>query len=851
MCWWSRSSLITATRRSKHEWVIDNEALGHHGDMQFPTKGVFSAAASHSRNIGSSVSFSSNSTSKENCPAPTCSYKENRDCGASRSRSSSMEYLEGDPYDDVLSDRSDSSEAVDVTSRPFRAGSAQTDAGKPSGSKVPAVVPESRSWHSSGEPPASHPSNLLQPTLLLPSAGGSSPKIQPADQSSPVACKTEASPCETPLKHTAKPSSHSGRKAEDPLVKEAPDYGPIGDYVVGKNRKSKLQRVFDEGVPSLPSSPPSSPSSRVGIVRNARGGDANSFGASTVSGHQGDPHVSAKEVQKTAIAQREAKSSRKKRRLSVFVKKPTNDEVVEEKPPMPSAEETEVSATSSVTGSSIAYLLKRNRRFSAPEVPATSLAASLEPEVVSRLQCLVETDKFSQIEEASLPPKQKAKTTLWKLKFGRKSKGSLPASVGDTGDAGAHRKAKKEPRALTEPEKAKKDPPAPHPDSHSSRVSPLEDSKEGHIEGSLVGQVGAQNKPGKKRRSKKGKKAKARKRNGKPKEVRPLADLREKEDLDGDKAAAPNLGKLRAVPGTALEQAVLGKENKKKLLSPRELDECSITLTTNESEVADEQRALKMRDCEQGKYKLAKSLLLAELDTELHTAKDKDREQELERAKQRIRDRIDKDKLHRGAKDDTMSGNAGRLRSKLARKEARDFIPREAQIATRVGSEGRERDNSPAKIQDESNPLGETSGVCSREQAVCSVEKSRRHARRENQRKGQSGEAGKNQSEPFVEGMCDQEPAQVKGIPKKVKKTRGLKEKSKQRCVSMAPMMPSNKRLAEFLQAHHLSSYYGLLLQHDVPYELLLELTREDFVSLQVPTEDIAKFQLAIQAAKN
>jgi len=462
------------------------------------------------------------------------------------------------------------------------------------------------------------------------------------------------------------------------------------------------------------------------------------------------------------------------------------------------------------------------------------------------------------MEEASLQPKQKAKTTLWKLKFGRKSKGSVRASVGDTGDAGAHR-AEMELRTLTEPEKAKKD-----PDSHSSRVSPLEDPIEGRIEGSIAGQVGALTKPGKKRRSKKGgKKAKARKRNGKPKQVHTPGDSREKEDLDGagDIAATPNLGKkLRAVPGALPEQAVLGTENKKKLLSPREVQdeldgaaECSNTLTTNEGEVGDEQRAFKMRECEQGKYKLAKSLLLAELDTELHTAKDKEREQELERAKQRIRDRIDK--LPRGAKDDTMRGNASQLRSKLAPKEARDFIPREAQIA----SERRERDNLP-KIKDESNPLGDTSGASSREQTgkvFSSVEKSRRHARRENQRKGRSGETEKNQSEPFVAGgqsaqdpsMRDQEPTQAKGIPKKVK-TRGLKENGKQRCVSMAPMMPSNKRLAEFLQAHHLSSYYGLLLQHDVPYEMVLELTREDFVSLRVPTEDIAKFQRAIQAAK-
>ena len=346
-------------------------------------------AASDSRTIGSSVSNSS----KGNSPAPIYSYEEDRDWGT-MSRSSSMEYPEGDPYDDILSDRSDSSEAVNVTSRPFRVGSTQTDAGKLSGSQVPARVPESRSWHSSGEPSASHQfsvfpsaSNFLQPKLLLPSGEGSSPKIQPADQSPRARKTSEASPCETPLKQTAKPSCHSGRKTEDPQLKESPDYGPIGDYVVGKNRKSKLQRVFDEGVPSLPSSPPSSPSSRVGMVRNAKDGDAKSFGTGSATGQQGAPHVSAKGVQKTCIevAQPAATSGRKKRGLSVFVKKPTTDEVAEEKRPIPSAEETEVSATSSGKGSSIAYLRKRSRRFSAPEVPATSVAASLEPEMVSRL----------------------------------------------------------------------------------------------------------------------------------------------------------------------------------------------------------------------------------------------------------------------------------------------------------------------------------------------------------------------------------------------------------------------------------------------------------------------------------
>jgi len=362
-----------------------------------------------------------------------------------------MEYPEGDSYDDILSDRSDSSDAIDVTSRGFRMGITQTEPVKPSssGPKESAGVKsqaESCSWHSSTDPSSSHQlsafssaSNLHPKLLLSPAIGGStSPKSK--DQSSPRAINRTSKAeimVNAPLTTKPLPSSHVGRKIEGPRVKEAPDYETIGGYVVGKNRKSKLQRVLDE-VPSLPSSPPSSPSSRVGI-RNSKDADAvKSFVASPASSQEEDYKSTKVPAGIEAATQHSAKSSRKKRRLSVFVKKPTNDNSVEGRPLHPSTEGTSTSFPG--TGSSIAHLIKRSRRYSAPEVPATLPLVPLEFTQVSNhsTSCLG-LDPLHQTEaSAELEQKPKAKT-LWKLKFGnrRKSKEALPVGV----DEARHGKA--------------------------------------------------------------------------------------------------------------------------------------------------------------------------------------------------------------------------------------------------------------------------------------------------------------------------------------------------------------------------------------------------------------------------
>ena len=351
-----------------------------------------------------------------------------------------------------------------------------------------------------------------------------------------------------------------------------------------------------------------------------------------------------------------------------------------------------------------------------------------------------------------------------------------------------------------------------------------------------------------------------------PKEILPQGYAKENEDSGSvdclDEVAptpstTPNLVKElpRERDGT-LPEPVLGKENKKKLLSPREMGEVHSDETVERASTPKEAET-----ADQGKYKLAKSLLLAELQHELHTAKDTDRELELERAKQLIRDRIDKDKLHRArGKDDSVGGHT-RLSSKMTNKEARDFIPREA---VRAETEFREKDNVQGRKINDERSAGDAPTLPSKDQAgkisFTSVEKGgagRKDGRKVKRKSGSPSEKsqparGEGRRSTQDQNWGDQEASlglDAKGKSKKVKQTRGWKENS-QRCVSMAPMIPSNKRLAEFLHAHNLSNYYGVLLQHDVPYEMLLELNREDFDSLRVPQEDIERFQLAIRGAR-